>query len=119
MRKNTSFEYLFGFILLAVGLFMLFKSAYVSSFGFWRFGRISTGGILLVLLIVSVIAMVVKPCGVTKWTVVGIVALLVVSILLGTHISFRYMSVADVVLILVPMAVGAGLVIKAMIEERK
>ncbi len=48
-----------GWVLVIIGLFMLFKMVRVSSFGFYRFGRISTSAIVLVLLIISAIAVVV------------------------------------------------------------
>ena len=61
MKDKKTFEYGFGIVLILVSLFMLFKNTYVSSFGFYSFGRVNTGAILIVLLILSVIATVVKP----------------------------------------------------------
>ncbi len=117
IKNRATAEFILGIFLLAAGLFMLLKSMYVSSFGFWTIGRISTGGILLVLLILAVIALVVKPNTLTRWSVVAIVALLIISVLLGTHISFRYMSVADIILIIVPLAIGAGLILRTVFRK--
>ena len=108
-----------GIGLILVRLFMLFKSARVSSFGFYRFGNISTSGIILVLMILSGIALVVKPCMVTKIFMGLTVAMLVLSLILGTHIGFWGITVLDIILMLVPTVIGTGLLIKSFIPDKK
>ncbi len=114
MSKKKSFEYIFGGILILVGLFMLFKNTYVTSFGFYSFGWVNTGAILIVLLVLAVIFAVVRPSTLSKVLIGAIVAALVLSLLLGMRIGFRYMTLADVLLILAPLAAGAGLVLRGV-----
>lgn len=120
MKENKkTFEFVFGAILFVVGLFMLFKSARVYSFGFWHWGPIDTGAICIVLLILAVIALVVRPNKVTKILTGFAFAFLALSIILGMKIGFVSMSVVDVVLIILPLAIGIGLILKALLGGRE
>ena len=112
MSKKT-----IGWILVIIGLFMLFKMVRVGSFGFFRIGRMSTSAIVLVLLILSAIAVVVNKNKLTFGCFVLSLALLVVSLILGTELYFDYSSLTDILLALVPVVVGAGLVIKGAFEK--
>ncbi len=106
-----------GWILVIIGLFMLFKMVRVSSFGFYRIGRVSTSAIVLVLLIISAIAVVVNKNKFTWGCLIISLCLLVVSLVLGTELYFAYASLTDVLLVFVPVVVGAGLIIKSAIEK--
>ena len=105
-----------GWILVIVGLFMFFKITTVSSFGFYSFRGYSTSGILLVLIILSAIALVVKNNKYTFWLFMISIILLVVSLILGTHISFIGVSLVDLLMIFVPIIFGAGLIIKSKVK---
>ena len=108
-----------GWILNIIGLFMLFKMVRVSSFGFYRIGRMSTAAIVLVLLIISAIAVVVNTNKFTWGCFILSVCLLVVSLLLGTELYFAYVTLVDLLLVFVPIIIGTGLVIKGSIESHK
>lgn len=117
MGRKLGFDFAFGVVLVAVSLFMLFKNAYVSTIRFYTLGRVNTGAVLVVLLILAIIFAVVRP-GAVSYTVIGaVVAGLVVSLLLGMHIGFRHMTLVDVLLIVGPMAVGVGLVLRALFRK--
>ena len=117
MQHKKGFEYTFGIILILVGLFMLFKNTYVTSFAFYSFGRVNTGAILIVLLVLAVIFAVVRPSTLSKVLIGVIVAGLDISVLLGMHIGFRYMTLSDVLLILAPLAAGIGLVLRGIFSR--
>lgn len=117
MEHKKGFEYTFGIILILVGLFMLFKNTYVSTFHFYTLGGVNTGAILIILLVLAVIFAVARPSVLSKVLIGVIVAALVVSLLLGMHIGFRHMSLSDVLLILAPLAAGAGLVLRALFAK--
>lgn len=117
MERKKGFEYIFGVILILVGLFMLFKNTYVTTFAFYSFGRVNTGAILIVLLVLAVIYAVVRPSTLSKVIIGVLVAGLVISLLLGMHIGFRYMTLSDVLLILAPLAVGIGLVLRGIFSK--
>lgn len=108
-----------GWVLVIIGLFMLFKTVRVSSFGFYRIGRMSTSAIVLVLLIISAIAVVVNKNKFTWGCFVLSLSLLVVALLLGTEFYFAYSSLTDILLVLVPVVIGAGLIIKGAIEKHQ
>ena len=114
MSKKT-----IGWILVIIGLFMLFKMVRVSSFGFFRIGRMSTSAIVLVLLVLSAISVVVNKNKLTWGFFVMSLALLVVSLILGTELYFAYASLTDILLVLVPVVVGTGLIIKSVFERHK
>lgn len=117
MEQKKGFTYLFGGILILVGLFMLFKNTYVTSFGFYTLGPVNTGAILIILLILAGIYAVVRPSK-PAWILMGaLVAALVLSLLLGMRIGFRYMSLSDVLLMLAPLAAGIGLVLRAIFAK--
>ena len=116
-KKDTLF--LVGFLLIAVGLFMFFQSTRVSSWGFMRmWGGVSTGGIIISLILLDVILYVATQSKLTKILFPILVGMLVLSIILGTRISFQG-SVIDIFLMLVPAAIGAGLIIKALFTKEK
>ena len=91
----------------------------VSSFGFFRIGRMSTSAIILVLLVLSAISVVVNKNKITWGFFVMSLALLVVSLILGTELYFAYASLTDILLVLVPVIVGTGLIIKSAFERHK
>ena len=107
-----------GWVLVIIGLFMLFKMVRVSSFGFYRIGRVSTSAIVLALLIISAIAVVVNRNKFTWGCLVISLMLLVTSLVLGTDLYLAYASLTDILLVFVPVVVGTGLIIKAAFEKQ-
>lgn len=108
---------IFGTLLILVGLFMLFKAATVSHFGFYRFGNVSTGGILIVLFVIALVAAFVNPNKWTKLIVLITLILLALSIILALRISFYGISLVDVLLMVIPIALGIGFIIKGHYTE--
>jgi hypothetical protein len=106
-----------GWVLVIIGLFMLFKMVRVSSFGFYRIGRVSTSAIVLILLILSAIAVVVNKNKFTWGCLIISLCLLVVALVLGTELYFAYSSLTDVLLVFVPVVIGTGLIIKGALER--
>lgn len=117
MKHNRTFEYVFGIILIFVSLFMIFKNTYVSTLNFYSIGRVNTGAILVILLILSVVFAVVRPSRLSKILLVVILILMVVSRILEMHIGFRPVSVLDVILMVVPLGIGIGFVLKNLLKK--
>ena len=107
-----------GIALTAVGLFMLFRMVRVSSFGFYRIGGVNTSATILVLLILSAIAIVVKRNKFTWACLIVSLCLLVLSLILGTHLYFAYATLIDILLVLVPVIVGVGLIIQSAFSKK-
>ena len=116
MKTRNKFI-LIGSILIAFGLFMFFKSTMISSWGFYRFGPVSTGGILIGLLLLDVILLAAPSAKVCKILIPVLVGLLVLSVILGTRLHFVG-SVVDLLLSLLPAAVGVGLVLKGIFTKK-
>ena len=108
-----------GWVLVIIGLFMLFKMVRVYSFGFYRIGRMSTSAIVLVLLVLSAIAVVVKRNAITIGCLILSLILLVLSLILGTQLYFTSVSLTDVLLVFIPTIVGTGLLIRSAFEGKK
>ena len=116
-RKDTLF--LIGFILVGIGIVMFFKSTRIQSWGFYRFGSsVSTGGIVVALILLDIILYVATQSRVTKILFPILIALLVLLLILGTRLSFHG-TLLDMFLMLVPAAVGAGMLIKAAFMKEK
>ncbi|MBQ9374704.1 MAG: hypothetical protein IJU06_07890 [Oscillospiraceae bacterium] len=107
---------LIGAALIAVGVFMFFKSVRVYSWGFYRFGSVSTGGILIALILLDVILLVSTGHKAAKIALPVLIAMLVLSVILGTSLTFVG-SVLDLFLMLVPAAVGAGLLLRVFLKN--
>ena len=108
-----------GWVLVVIGLFMLFKMVRVYSFGFYRIGRMSTSAIILVLLVLSAIAVIVKKNKITFGCLIMSLVLLVLSLILGTELHFMYVTLVDILLVLIPTIVGTALLIRCSFEDRK
>ena len=117
LEHKKGFEYIFGIILILVSLFMIFKNTYVSTINFYTIGRVNTGAILIILLILAVIFAVAKPSTLSKVLIGIILIAMVISLILGMHIGFRRMTVLDVILMVVPLAIGIGLVLKNLFAK--
>lgn len=108
---------LVGALLIGFGIFMFFKSTRVWSFGFYRLGgQVSTGGILIALILLDVILLAATRHKAAKIALPVPGVMLVLSVILGTHLSFTG-SVLDLFLMLVPAAVGAGLLLRAFLKK--
>ena len=108
-----------GIVLIAFGVFMFFKSTRIYSWGFYRIGNtVSTGGILIGLILLDVVFLVATRSTITKVLLPILVAMIVLSIVLGTHLSYIG-SLLDLFLMLVPAAVGAGLVLRALFLKKE
>ena len=118
MLKTREKLLLIGAVLIGVGIFMFFKSTTLYSFGFYRIGRVSTGGILIALILVDVILLFATGHKAAKILLPILIAMLILSVILGTHLSFTG-SLLDLFLMLVPAAVGAGLLLRAFTMKKE
>lgn len=114
MKKRDTLL-LVGAALIVFGLFMFFKTTRISSWGFYRVGRnISTGGILIALTLFDLVLLVATRHKATKILLPILISMIVLSIIMGTQLYYHG-SLLDLFLILVPAAVGAGLLLRALL----
>ena len=117
MLKQREKLLLIGIVLIGVGIVIFFKSTRVDSWGFYRLGgQVSTGGILIALTLVDVVLLVATRHKAAHIALPVLIAMLVLSVILGTRLTFRG-SVLDLFLMLVPAAAGAGLVLRAVLKK--
>ena len=117
--KKRDMLMLIGAVLVGVGLVMFFKAVRGSSWDFYRLGgRVSTGGILLVLILLDVVLLAATRHKAAKIALPILIVMLVISVILGTHLVFNA-SVLDMLLMLVPAAVGAGLLLRALFMKKE
>lgn len=112
-------QFLIGIALCGLGIFLLLSNINVSSLTFYRIGEISTAPILIILLIIFVIIAVV----VSKWwsyllVFIDIVGM-IISVIIGTHFTFRSMSALTLVIMVAVFAIGVGLIIKSLFNISK
>ena len=106
---------LIGGVLVLFGIVMFFKSTRIYSWGFYRIGNtVSTGGILIALTLLDLVLLVATRHRATKILLPVCIALIVLSVILGTQLSFIG-SLLDLFLMLAPAAVGAGLILRAFL----
>ena len=118
MKKKDALI-LIGSLLVAFGVFIFLKNVWASSWGFYRIGgRVSTGGILIALVLLDVVLLAATRHKATKIALPILIAMLVLSVILGTHLVFTG-SVLDMFLMLVPAAVGAGLLLRAFLMKKE
>lgn len=118
MKEKRSEITIIGIILLIVGAFMLFKNVRLYSFEFWRIGAVSTGAIIIALLVVDAVLMVAWYKPVMKHVFFILSGLLILSIILGTRLHFTG-SLTDLILMLAPLVVGAGLCLRNILAAKK
>ena len=111
-ETNCFAEFLVGVGMMIAGVVILLMNIHVSSFGFLRFGRISSAPILVIVFLFLMVWAVIR--GKTfQWILVGAdILCIIISVLLGTEFYFARMTVFTLLLMLALLAVGLGLMIR-------
>ena len=117
MKSKDSLK-LLGIGLIGFGLVMLFMNLDLISMDFYRFGRVSTGGILIALTLLDVILYFAIRHKVFKILLPILLGMIALSVILGSHIIFRG-KLIDLLLMLVPAAAGAGLLLRAAFMKKE
>ena len=108
-----------GSLLLGFGIFMFFKNTRIWSFGFYRLGgSVSTGGILIALILADVVFLVATGHRAAKLLLPVLAGMLILSIILGTQLTFTG-SLLDLFLMLAPAVVGLGLILRGALRKKK
>lgn len=111
-------KFCLGVVMMLTGAFLLLRNMSVTNFGFFRFGRISTSGILILLLIGFVVAGVATRKEIFVALSVLDVLLMFVSVIAGTRFVLRHMSALGFLSIIGLFAVGLGLVLSGLLGNR-
>lgn len=108
-----------GIILCFIAAVMLLSSLRVTNFSFYRFGHVSTGGVFLILFVLALIWIVVRRSPASFASMALVLVGGFVALLLGTDFHFVYMSALSLVVMVALAAVGAGLMVKAILQRGK
>ena len=118
MLKQKQNQILIGVLLLGFGIFMFFKNVRILSVNFLHFGEVSTGGILIALILLDVILLFATKHRAAKILLPILCAMLVLSVILGTRLDFTG-DLLSLFLMLVPAAAGAGLLLRALLMNKE
>lgn len=120
-EKNPLLTFFAGLIMLVAGLYWLFNSVVVESFG-WGFGSFRFGGILVpsglvvVPLIVGVFWLVVNPKSFfAKILTVAGVVVIVASVIASVRLRFESKSLYEYIIMLILIVAGAGLLARVLL----
>lgn len=120
-EKNPLFTFFAGLIMLVAGLYWLFNSVVVESFG-WGFGSFRLGGIsvpsglVVVPLIVGVFWLVVNPKSFfAKILAVAGVVVIVASVIASVRLRFESKTLYEYIIMLVLIVAGAGLLARVLL----
>lgn len=114
MKNKMTF--LAGLICSIIGIVTFLMNVTISSWSFYRFGKINTGGILIVLLILAIIYLVAKRNKTGIILIASVLGLILLSLIMGIHMHINYMSAFNMILIVGLIAVGIGLIIKSFLQ---
>ena len=121
-KGNELLEFFIGFILLAVGLYMLAQQVDVRmSWYSWRFGtfRVATGMVFIPLIFGVIWQIINDKSKIAKLlTILGGV-IIVVTIIMSVDIVFRTTSMYNYIIILLMIAIGTGLLLKVLFKDKK
>ena len=112
-RENHSFaEFVVGVCMIVAAIVILLMNIHVNSFGFYRFGRVSSAPVLIIAFVLLMVWAVVRG-RLLQWILVAAdVLAIIVSVILGTQLYFSRMSVFTLLVMLALLAVGIGLALK-------
>lgn len=118
MKKNTGCL-LAGMALCLVSAVMLLMNLRVSNMTFYSFGRVNSGGVLLVLFVIAVIWVVVKGSNLSLGALALVILAAFVSLLAGTRFYLTNIDAFQFILMVALAGVGLALIIKAFVGNRK
>jgi uncharacterized membrane protein len=113
MTKNE--KRVVGLISMAVGIFMFLRQTRIYSWG-WRRAD-SAPAAIIVLLVLSTILYIAFKKKIFQYAIYAFLAALIVAVVLNVRMSFSG-SLLTLMLMLVPIAAGAGLCISSAVDEK-
>ena len=122
-KKASDFiEFYMGIMLIAAGIFFLLSKAVVhSGFGTWSIaGLIISKGLVIIPLMIGIVWLVNNPKSIIARliTIAGSI-FIVASIIMSIRITFTTTSMFDYVVMMLLMALGLGMFLKALFMARK
>lgn len=110
-------DFIIGLLFMLAGLIMFLRNVTVGSFIFYRIGYVNTGAIVLVLMIISFMALIIKPNKITKSLLLISFIMLIIVIILSIDIRVARMSILSLIIMMFMLFGGIALIIKSMIKK--
>ena len=122
-KKASDFiEFYMGIMLIAAGIFFLLSKAVVhSGFGTWSIAGINIStGLVIIPLMIGIVWRVNNPKSIiARLITIGGSVFIVASIIMSIRITFTTTSMFDYVVMMLLMALGLGMFLKALFMARK
>ncbi len=120
-QKNELLQFFIGLLLLGGGLFWIFQSVKVSTTwgSFYRLGGFSVpNGAVIIPLLIGIVMLFLMDRKIFGWivTAIGILVILI-TIIMSVRLYFVSTSLYEYVLMFGAVAVGSGLVLKALFKK--
>jgi len=113
-------EFLAGIAILIIGAVIFLQNVTVGSFSFlYRLNGVGVGGIMLVIIALSFIALMVKPNGLTLGLFAALWVVFFVLLIISTDIYVSHMTGLQFVLEIALICVGIALIIRGVMGTNK
>lgn len=110
---------LLGIVLTIAGIVVFLQNITVQSFSLYHYNEVNVGGIIILLLAITLIAMLVKPNMLTGLLFGGTLLLFVIIMILSIQFHIKRMSALMLILIIGLICVGIALFIRGLIGINK
>ena len=118
MKNIQKPDFIIGLIFMFIGLIMFLKNVTVGTFIFYRIGGyVNTGVVVILLMIASFMALIIKPNKITKSLLLISFIMLIIVIILSIDIHVARMSILSLIIMMFMLFGGIALMIKSMIQK--
>ena len=117
MKKMQTPDFLIGLIFMIIGLISFLKNVNVCTFHFREFWGINSGAVVIVFMIASFMALIIKPNIFTKILLALSVLILILVIILSIRITMSRMNILELIIMLGMLFGGTALMIKSFIKK--
>ncbi len=117
--NDKTIQFFFGLAMVCVAIVMLLLNIDVTTYGFLRFGPVSSGPVLVIALLFLVVWAVVSNKRIAWILAAADIFAIIISVLLGTSFVFRRMNALSLIVMAGIGAIGAGLIILSKMKKTR
>ncbi len=112
MNREKDITYYIGIGLCLLTAVLFFMNVRVGRFHFMHIGRVNTGGVIIILMLIALVAMFLKVNVFTKGFFTLTVFALIIDVLISINVYLTNMSLSNLLLMMLPGCLGIALIIK-------
>lgn len=117
MSKEKDITYYIGIGLCLLSAVVFAMNVRVGRFHFMHVGKVNTGGVIIVLMLLAIIAMFIKMNTITRSLFALTVIVLIIDVIISLNVYLTRMPLAKLILILVPGCLGIALILKNIFKR--